>query len=90
MSVRKTRIIQERNILLERKYFSEQSNQPTTGSTTTTQTTTSPEKITKEFYKNLVLCSSVKNPPNYEKIQTEFGFVLKDPKGKLPYCKMES
>ena len=97
MSYRKTKLIQERNILLERKHILEQAPPPppsNTGNTTPQQnqsvtTTTTTTKITKDFYKNLVLCSSVKNPTNPEEIKTEFGVVLKDPKGKMPYCKKE-
>jgi hypothetical protein len=89
MSFRKTKLIQERNVLLEKKYILEQVNEPTTGTTTSTQTPNPSEKIDKDLYKNLALCSSVKNPPNPEKIQTEFGVVLKQPGGKTPYCKME-
>lgn len=107
MSYRKTKLIQERNILLERKHLLEQAPPPPPPSNVTTQqttpgvttntttlaqsvtTTTTTSKITKDTYKNLSLCSSVKNPENPEEIKTEFGVVLKDPKGKLPYCRKE-
>lgn len=93
MTTRKTKLIQERNIFLEKKYIQEQAPPPPPpgGNVPPSQvvTTTTTNKMTKDFYKNLSLCSSVKSPENPEEIKTEFGIVLKDPKGKQPYCKKE-
>lgn len=93
MTTRKTKLIQERNIFLEKKYIQEQAPPPPPpgGNVPPPQvvTTTTTNKMTKDFYKNLSLCSSVKSPENPEEIKTEFGIVLKDPKGKQPYCKKE-
>lgn len=93
MSIRKTKLIQQRNILIEQKYILEQTttSPQVSGSTSPPQvvTTTTTNKITKDFYSTLALCSSVKSPENPEEIKTEFGIVLKDPKGKQPYCKKE-
>jgi hypothetical protein len=107
MSYRKKILIQEKNILLEKKYINEQAPPPpppppqnkgvaqpqvpqgTTQATTPVVTTTTTLKIDKNFYDKLSLCSSVKNPENPVEIKTEFGAVLKDPNGKLPYCKKE-
>lgn len=79
MSHRKTKLIQERNILIEKNRLMEQ------GVVTTTTT----KKMDKKTYENLSLCSSVKNPPNPTEIKTEFGIVLQDPSGKAPYCRKE-
>lgn len=92
MTTRKTKLIQERNIFLEKKYIQEQVPPPPPGRNVPPPqvvTTTTTNKMTKDFYKNLSLCSSVKSPENPEEIKTEFGIVLKDPKGKQPYCKKE-
>jgi hypothetical protein len=92
MTTRKTKLIQERNIFLEKKYIQEQAPPPPPGGNVPPPqvvTTTTTNKMTKDFYKNLSLCSSVKSPENPEEIKTEFGIVLKDPKGKQPYCKKE-
>ena len=78
MSYRKTKLIQERNIILERKYILEQAPSPspapptpapapsggTTG-TTTSQSAEKPtsDKISKEIINNLPTCSTFKNPP---------------------------
>lgn len=95
MSYRKTRLIQERNILLERKYILEQAA-PTSGTTgTTTQTTTSaptPEKISKEIINNLPGCSTFKNAPKEnerEKIEQDGVIMYKKTGSKTPYCKDE-
>lgn len=79
MSYRKTKLIQERNILIEERRLIEQ------GVVTTTTT----KKFEKKDYENLALCSSVKNPANPVEIETEFGIVLKAPDGKVPYCRKE-
>ncbi len=65
MSYRKTKLIQERNILLERKYILEQAPPPTTGGTTTTPissgTTSVEEKITEDAVKKAQSCSDLPN-----------------------------
>lgn len=77
MSYRKTKLIQERNILLERKYILEQAPPPppppvTSGATTpipaptsvtggTTTSGTTDEKITKEQIKKAQPCSDIPN-----------------------------
>jgi hypothetical protein len=53
MSYRKTRLIQQRNILLENKFISEQTS---TGVTTTTTTLSNKEK---QDIKNLPACSTI-------------------------------
>jgi len=79
MTFRKKKLIQEKNIFIENKRLMEQE--------VVTSTTT--KKIDKKFYDNLSLCSSVKNPPNPTELKTEFGIVLQDTAGKVPYCRKE-
>jgi hypothetical protein len=79
MSYRKTKLIQEKNILIENKRLLEQN----------VVTTTTTKKMDRKSYDNLSLCSSVKNPPNPIEIKTEFGVVLQNPSGKAPYCRKE-
>ena len=64
MSLRKIKLIQDRNILLERKYISEQPTPPSPGSGTTTPqpittTTTTVKKITDKELNVLPDCSTV-------------------------------
>lgn len=92
MSILKTRLIREKNILLEKRYIFEQStgdtqSTGTTNITTTTTTQQTSEKITKQDYDSLPPCSTQKNPTDAVSMKTEFGFVLKSPSGKKPYCK---
>ena len=90
MSYRKTKLIQERNIILERKYILEQApTSGTTGTTTPQVSTPSAQKFDKKFIDNLPKCSDIKSPQNPEKIEQDGFTLLKDPKGKMPYCKDE-
>lgn len=102
MSYRKTKLIQERNIILERKHILEQAPPPPPApastpatSGTTTQTTTSappPEKISKEIIKSLPACSTLKNAPKEnerEKIEQDGITMYKKTGSKTPYCKDE-
>jgi hypothetical protein len=63
MSYRKTRLIQQRNILLENKFISEQTSTGVTTTTTTkamvTTTTTTLSNKEKQDIKNLPYCSTI-------------------------------
>lgn len=99
MSYRKTKLIQERNLILERKYVLEQAppsppapipSGGTTGTTTPQTSTSSPtQKFDKKFIESLPKCSDIKSPDNPEEIKQDGFTLLKDPKGKMPYCKHE-
>jgi hypothetical protein len=100
MSYRKTKLIQERNILLERKHILEQAPPPApssgaTGTTTpppTSSSTPSPEKISKDTIKTLPSCVDVKNAPKEnerEKIEQDGITMYKKTGSKTPYCKDE-
>jgi hypothetical protein len=103
MSYRKTRLIQERNILLERKYILEQApppppagGAPSSGSTTSAPappaTTTTTTKKTNIKLNELPNCSEIpaqSKPDNPEKVTIDKKDYMKDPKGDgNPYCKV--
>ena len=73
MSYRKTKLIQEKNILLERRYISEQTPTPSnTGNTTpVTTTTTTLSKSLKADIKNLPSCSTIDSKFNPKLSRTE-------------------
>lgn len=97
MSYRKTKLIQERNIILERKYILEQAPPPTSGGTSGATTpppasTPTPEKISKDTIKSLPSCVDVKNAPKEnerEKIEQDGITMYKKTGSKVPYCKDE-
>ena len=72
MSYNKKRLIQERNLLLERKYILEQA--PTTGNTTPiTTTTTTMKKLSDSDLKILPDCSTIDS-----KIKKQSGYTSSD------------
>jgi hypothetical protein len=103
MSYRKTRLIQERNILLERKYILEQApppppagGAPSSGSTTSAPappaTTTTTTKKTNIKLNELPNCSDIgilSKPDNPVEVTIDGKKYMKDPKGNgNPYCKV--